>query len=137
MTFRLRGAFLLWTLLAAWPAALPAMGFLVSEEEQRRDYLAAQTAIRAGNISKFQSLLKSLDGYILHGYLEYEYLKDRVATTPAPELHRFLEDNDQAPIADTIRKKWLDHPPPPGARVRAPGAAPGGERRAGRAHDRD
>ena len=107
MTFRLRGAFLLWTLLAAWPAALPAMGFLVSEEEQRRDYLAAQTAIRAGNISKFQSLLKSLDGYILHGYLEYEYLKDRVATTPAPELHRFLEDNAQAPIADTIRKKWL------------------------------
>lgn len=76
-------------------------------EENRRDYLAALEALKAGQNARFKTLSKRLDGYILHGYLEYESLKNRVATASAPEIRRFLAENSQAPISDIIRKKWL------------------------------
>ena len=77
------------------------------EENRRRDYLAAIEALKAGQQTRFKTLYKNLDGYILRGYLEYESLKNRVAATPAAEIRRFLADNDQAPISDVIRKRWL------------------------------
>ncbi len=77
------------------------------EENRRRDYLAAIEALKAGQQTRFKTLYKNLDGYILRGYLEYESLKNRVAATPAAEIRRFLADNDQAPIGDVIRKRWL------------------------------
>ncbi|HSW52851.1 MAG TPA: hypothetical protein VLG93_06455, partial [Sulfuricaulis sp.] len=77
------------------------------EENRRRDYLAALEALKAGQHARFRTLYSNLDGYILRGYLEYESLKNRVASTPAAEIRRFLADNDQAPISDIIRKRWL------------------------------
>jgi soluble lytic murein transglycosylase len=77
------------------------------EENRRRDYLAALEALKAGQHSRFRTLYNNLDGYILRGYLEYESLKNRVSSTPAAEIRRFLADNDQAPISDIIRKRWL------------------------------
>jgi soluble lytic murein transglycosylase len=89
------------------PAAPPAFAFLVEEGEQRRDYQAALDAARAGNLARFRKLREKLDGYVLRGYLDYELLKDRVVSTPPAELHRFLEDNAQAAVADNLRRKWL------------------------------
>ncbi|MBI3571168.1 MAG: transglycosylase SLT domain-containing protein [Gammaproteobacteria bacterium] len=77
------------------------------EESRRRDYLTALEALKAGQTSRFKTLYNRLDGYFLRGYLEYEFLKNRVPSTPAADIRRFLADNSQAPISDTIRKKWL------------------------------
>ncbi len=77
------------------------------EESRRRDYLSAIEALKAGNFARYKKLYERLDGYSLRGYLEYESLKNRVASTPTSDLRRFLEENSQAPISDTIRKKWL------------------------------
>jgi soluble lytic murein transglycosylase len=96
-----------WLFVAAALLAPPASAFLVEEGEQRRDYQAALDAARAGNLARFKKLREKLDGYVLRGYLDYELLKDRLASTPAAELHRFLEDNAQAAVADGVRKKWL------------------------------
>lgn len=84
-----------------------AQEFTEEEENRRRDYLAALEALKAGQTSRFKTLSERLDGYILHGYLEYESLKNRVASAPAAEIRRFLAENSQAPISDYIRKKWL------------------------------
>ncbi len=86
-----------------------AEGFLVDEVEQRRDYLAALEAIKAGRLKQFRVLSERLDGYILRGYLDYGYLKTRVGETPTPVIRRFLEENSHAPISDKLRKKWLRH----------------------------
>ena len=77
------------------------------EENRRRDYLTALEALKAGQHARFKTLYNRLDGYILRGYLEYDSLKNRVSSTPAADIRRFLADNSQAPISDTIRKKWL------------------------------
>lgn len=77
------------------------------EDHRRRDYLAALEALKAGQQGRFKTLFNRLDGYILRGYLEYEFLKNRVPSTPAAEIHRFLTENSQAPISDYIRQKWL------------------------------
>ncbi|MHB1140292.1 MAG: transglycosylase SLT domain-containing protein [Sulfuricaulis sp.] len=93
-------------LLGAGKAAL-AQDITQEEENRRRDYLAAIEALKAGQHARFRTLYNSLDGYILRGYLEYESLKNRVSSAPAAEIRRFLADNDQAPISDIIRKRWL------------------------------
>src|SRR3989344_6508579 len=77
------------------------------EENRRRDYLTALEALKAGQHARLKTLYNRLDGYILRGYLEYDSLKNRVSSTPAADIRRFLADNSQAPISDTIRKKWL------------------------------
>ncbi len=78
-------------------------------EQSRRDYLQALRALRAGDPAPYASLRARLDGYLLRGYLDYEFLKDRVAVTPPETLRRFLEDNRDAPVSDLLRRKWLKH----------------------------
>lgn len=88
--------------------SLSARAYTTDDDEgRRRDYLAALEALKAGQTTRFKMLYERLDGYILRGYLEYESLKNRIPSTPAAEIRRFLEKNSQAPISDIIRKKWL------------------------------
>jgi soluble lytic murein transglycosylase len=96
-----------WLFAAVALIAPPASAYLVDESEQRRDYLAALEAARAGNLARFRALREKLDGYALRGYLDHELLKDRIATASTAELHRFLDDHGQAAVADGVRRKWL------------------------------
>ncbi len=98
---------LLLATLAGAPAAAAAGVFTYEEEQQRRDFQAALEALRAGDLGRFRALRERLDGYVLRGYLDYEYLKDRLASTPADEIRRFLAENAAAPVSDIIRKRWL------------------------------
>jgi soluble lytic murein transglycosylase len=99
---------LLLTLAALGAMTAPAAAaFLVDEESQRRDYTAAVEALRLGNITRFKALSERVQGYVLHPYLDYEFLKDRLAVTPAAEIRRFLEESAAAPVSDNVRKKWL------------------------------
>jgi soluble lytic murein transglycosylase len=86
---------------------LSAMAFLVEQEAQRRDYLTAIEAIKAGNEATYQRLTKKLQDYILHGYLRYEYLTRNLATSSSDEIRIFLAKNENAPISAQLRKKWL------------------------------
>lgn len=79
----------------------------VRYEHQRQDYLAAIEALKAGQLAHYRARLDKLSGYPLRGYAEYEFLKDRIATTPAPELRRFIQANKDAPIGEALRRRWL------------------------------
>lgn len=100
----LSGLSLLALLLVSMPAA---QAFLFAEEEQRRDFRAALEAARRGDQVRFQRLREKLDGYALAGWLDYEYLKDRVATAPASEVARFLDHHGQTVVSESIRARWL------------------------------
>ena len=104
---RFLSIFLLMAGLASVGGASFAQDLIQDEEGSRRDYLAAIEALKAGQTERFKTLYARLDGYILRGYLEYESIKNRVASSPAADLRRFLAENSQAPVSDTIRKKWL------------------------------
>jgi len=88
-------------------AVAEAGAVLIDEEQQRRDFVAALEAIRAGNMGRYQSLRKRLDDYVLRGYLDYEDLRRRLGSASVREVHAFLENNTQAPVSDVVRKKWL------------------------------
>ncbi len=78
-------------------------------EQQRQNYAAALDALRAKDMKRFQQLFERERGYLLAGYLEYEYLKDRIPGTSPEQLRRFLQDNKDAPVADLLRRKWLHY----------------------------
>ena len=97
-----------YTLFATWLLLFAGLaGASVRVEQQRQDYLAALDALKAGRIENYRARLDKLDGYPLRGYAEYEFLKDRTATTPAAELRRFIADNKDAPIGEALRRRWL------------------------------
>lgn len=88
-------------------AAVPARAFLVDDQSQRRDYHAALAALQAGDLARFKVLRESLDGYVLRGYLDYEYIKNRIDRAPAAEVRAFLAESAYVPGSDGVRKRWL------------------------------
>lgn len=76
-------------------------------ENQRETYQAALTALSAGDTAKYLKQLRRLRGYVLFGYAEYEYLKDRVDRVPASLIRDFLEHNGYTPLPDMLRQRWL------------------------------
>lgn len=76
-------------------------------EAFRRDYPTALDAARKGDLARYRALLARLDGYVLQGYVEYEYLKDRVDQTPARTIRAFLDKNGHTPLAAQLRQRWL------------------------------
>ncbi|MBI3897589.1 MAG: transglycosylase SLT domain-containing protein [Gammaproteobacteria bacterium] len=88
------------TVFAAEPAA-------VDVEKQRQVFLAALDALRAGNDARYQALDRQLDGYVLHGYVQYEYLKEHLPQTRAPVIRKFLDENAHTPLAEWLRERWL------------------------------
>jgi len=96
------------------PLIFAALALLVSgtlhagdNESLRQEYSQALAAIRAGELTRFQKLRDGLADYVLLPYLDYEYLKSRIATTPRDRLHEFLERHADAAVSDTLRRKWL------------------------------
>ena len=92
---RMRRIFLLYFLamvLAGVAKPLSAQDISAEDDNRRRDYLAAMEALKSGHPTRFKKLYERLDGYILRGYLEYEYLKHRIASSPPADIRRFLEE---------------------------------------------
>jgi len=89
--------------------ALSASGLLHADENEleRRQYSQALAALRAGDEPRFQKLRDQLADYVLLPYLDYEFLKSRIATTPQDRMHAFLEQHQDAAVSDTLRRKWL------------------------------
>ncbi|HEX9626270.1 MAG TPA: transglycosylase SLT domain-containing protein [Acidiferrobacterales bacterium] len=94
--------------VVAGALAAPALA-AADLEQQRRDYLAAQAALRAGDLARFRQVRPKLDDYLLRGMLDYEFLKDRVAATPPKVLREFLAEHAELPASQALRTRWLEH----------------------------
>ena len=88
---------------------MPAHAASHTAEQDRRTWLAAQDAVKGGDLRRFKSLRSELDAYILRGYLDYEYLKDHIPDTDKDTLRAFLKDNAEAPVSGHLRVRWLHH----------------------------
>ncbi len=100
-----RASVFLLCLLLALAAGAPARAD--DDEQKRQQYTQALAALRAGDLARFQALRDGLSAYPLLPYLEYEFLKERLAATPNARLHDFLERHPEAAVSDTLRRKWL------------------------------
>lgn len=103
MMFRIVRSFILLAFVAVGvPADLAA-----DVDQQRRDYQAALNALAARDLASFKTHFSRLDGYVLRGHLQYEYLNDRLPGTAITELQRFFGDYAHMPQALWLRQKWL------------------------------
>jgi len=76
-------------------------------EAQRESYTAALAALRSRDEVRYRDHYKRLDGYVLQGYVQYEYLKDRIEQVAPGEIRRLLEQNTHTPLPEMIRPPWL------------------------------
>lgn len=103
MKLRILFGWMLLSLVAATWADVSAP----EPELQRQNYTAAIAAIRANDEARYLKYFKQLDGYVLRGYAQYEFLKDRVEKTSAPAIRKFMRENAHTPLPELLRQKWL------------------------------
>jgi soluble lytic murein transglycosylase len=75
---------------------------------QRQAFLAAETALRKGQVSRYRQLKAGLSDYPLLPYLEYDYLRKRLYRLPEKRIEQFLHNYPKTPLAERLRGAWLD-----------------------------
>ena len=78
-----------------------------SIEQQRVIFHDASFALNTNQITKYNRLLKKLDGYPVKAYLEYEALKRRIHQASENEVGRFLNNHQDYAFNYHLRAKWL------------------------------
>ena len=78
-------------------------------ETMRERYREAMIALKKNRYKEYTEQTEALDGYVLKGYAEYEYLKGRIPRMPAERLHTFIKEYDYLPVSDWLRNAWLHH----------------------------
>ena len=93
------------TFLMAAGLALAAAG----EESQRALFLKAEQALKQNRLQQFADLEHRLKDYPLLPYLELERLQRKLAGAQDKEVKAFLDKHRGDPVADILRRQWLDH----------------------------
>lgn len=88
------------------PLAGASQGLLDSSRQKL--FLAAEKALKSGNQTLYRELKTSLQDYPLYPYLEYQELRNSLSTARADEVEAFLERYADTPLADLLRKRWLN-----------------------------
>ncbi len=76
-------------------------------EKQRVVFQDASFALNTNQISKYNRLLKKLDGYPVKAYLEYDDLRRRIHQASKKEVTRFLNRHQDYSFNYQLRSRWL------------------------------
>ena len=74
---------------------------------QRDTFLAAEKALKNGQLTRYRQLKAGLDDYPLLPYLEYEYLRKRLHRLPADRIEEFLSQYRDSPLQERLHSAWL------------------------------
>lgn len=74
---------------------------------QRKQYLAAEQALRKRQLTKFRQLLSTLTEYPLYPYLRYQDLNRRLSKVDSEELSQFFTNYSGQPVVSQLRRKLL------------------------------
>ncbi len=77
--------------------------------QQRASFIAAEKALKRGEITKYQALRKTLTDYPLYPYLEYRELRYGFTSNKLPRVKKFLASYKDVPISHLLRRAWLNH----------------------------
>ena len=83
-------------------------GAQMTIEQQRSLFHDAADALRRNQISRFNRLLKQLDGYPAQPYLEYDAFRRRISSRKPQQVELFLRRYADFPFAYHARGRWLD-----------------------------
>ncbi len=70
--------------------------------------MAAEKALKRGEIKKYKQLTPQLEDYPLYPYLRYEYLRTRLHKRPADEINAFIDNySDLSPLSSRLHFRWI------------------------------
>ncbi len=69
--------------------------------------MAAETALKHGEINKYQQLIPQLEDYPLYPYLRYEYLRTRLNKASTDEVAAFINTYDDTPLSSRLHFRWI------------------------------
>ncbi|WP_460236619.1 transglycosylase SLT domain-containing protein [Aurantivibrio plasticivorans] len=75
---------------------------------QRGQYQQARRALKKGHFKSFNKYLKTLNGYPLKPYLDYENLRRKLYLFPYQEVEAFLQQHQNTYIGDKLDRDWLE-----------------------------
>lgn len=75
--------------------------------QQRQDFLVARNAIKKGHYKTYTRLRARMEDYPLVGFLDYEYLRKNLKSTPTEEIRDFLDKNAGSSVSRMLRSLWL------------------------------
>ena len=78
-------------------------------DQQRQIYLDAKDAFKNQRHQKYENLKKQLTDYPLYPYLIFEEVNKQLVKRPYKKLDHFFETYPDSYLADTLRKRWLQH----------------------------
>ena len=90
------------TLVSASPADLDKL------EIARANFLMAEKALRSDDVATYQRLKGALFDYPLLPYLEYQEIKQRLATERPDAIQTFLDKHQETPLNRQLRGQWLN-----------------------------
>lgn len=80
-----------------------------SYAEQRKDFVAAEKALKHKQITRYRRIAKKLTDYPLYPYLKYQEMRRRLGVTKPSEIKAFLNLYRHSPLTNKLRHAWLNH----------------------------
>ncbi|RMG37631.1 MAG: murein transglycosylase [Gammaproteobacteria bacterium] len=78
-------------------------------QRQREQFIAAEKALQRHDLPAYRKLRDQLEDYPLLPYLELKALRARLGKASDKEIRRFLAEHAGTPVADLLRRRWLDY----------------------------
>lgn len=96
-----------WLMLALVLAAFAVEAAPARPQTQEEIFLAARSAVRAGDYDKLARYDAQLQGYLLEPYVESWLLLPRLQEATAEEVRGFLARQQGGVLAEQVRREWL------------------------------
>jgi len=80
-----------------------------SLEAQRTGFMAAEKALKQGQLTNYRKLKSSLKDYPLYLYLEYQELRHDLSLNKGSQIKQFLKKHPDLPISPLLRRAWLNY----------------------------
>lgn len=84
------------------------MAWTSAGADQRSAFLGAESALKQGDRQAFELLAVGLQEYPLYPYLRFEVLRRDLDSASAEEVGQFIDDYGDTPLAERLRRIWLD-----------------------------
>ncbi|WP_415895921.1 transglycosylase SLT domain-containing protein [Neptuniibacter sp. PT34_22] len=97
------GVFTLTSLLITAPLSHASI------EQQRKQFLQAETYLKQNKSQSFKKARKALADYPLAPYLDYQYELKRLYKSNSANISVFIKKYPELPIADRLNRTWLNH----------------------------
>lgn len=80
-----------------------------SLEDQRKQFLKAESLLKQNKVSAYKKIRKDLDNYPLAPYLDYQRISSYMKQSNSKQIAAFLDKYPDLPISYRLNRSWLNY----------------------------